>query len=868
MGRFFLAVFLVAVTQTKALTPTVAEAWRLYLIANIHAAGSNDPDFRYNDPRTYECKRLNWFMWQQAATTLVTTGNTPNENSIYLLSHIIARITNFSHVFANCDFTQLSPWASPTYDRVRVPTDFPENYEDDRFDFNAWNVTQATTFNGMFAGARLNPHQQFNDWDVSTATNFNNMFSRSTFNQDLRKWANHKPNLDLGSMFEDSTFNQNLSAWGTTFLNLRSANLNRTFASSGAVYNAGMYTQGKSLDAWADTAFASGFTGTADDTFQNDAADSNPCWYAANSGATSRVNTALCVAATTVTTTTTTGTTTTTTLLGAPTNMSLCSARGIDDDVFVGCAITGERIKGVVTVGVFAAASDLCTSSPPPPPPTDPLLLWAQGCCLNRQVCSIKCVEAACTCRTYLAAGSFTDMPNVSPGPKQVVLRVSCEATTMTTMTTTTTTTTTTERACLKGQFLNKPTNNCTACPDGEYQNLDGHTNGGCMRHHPCNATNMRRIFGGMTDKKHPSICIELGAHKDCPTRDVDGSNASYWHPANMSVFIDQVKFRRTPWHMQTQNETVSADMSKAVTAILANMTDPDLPWGGNVTNDAIQAAFLTEYNASITLPAQLEKAAVPFYALMCIEATPPCGSDNDLVYESAALTTTSDRVCDYCRPIIPTDANATNDGTTKFNASFGSADLDACPLANRTFAVNSTGGFMQECTLPSMVEGVRAADGAPLKNNRCCRVTETGPLIFNDTAETFEFLSDADERVITLTNMYEPEYQNGVAQCKHRAGNFHYKSTTTTATATTTTVTATTVTATTKTATTTTTTSTTTPVSHALRNRKIGYWVIGGLMLAVVAALLLGVCDRCHAATTGVSEAATVFGAWGRKHV
>jgi len=561
-----------------------------------------------------------------------------------------------------------------------------------------------------------------------------------------------------------------------------------------------------------------------------------------------------------------TTTTTTTTTRQNPAALQRCAVGNLNANVVAACETAGDHILTVGSAAIVSIDSSDCAHLPEPSSSIVDLTSWATGCCTHEQTCIITCAETSCRCQTGNRMSiNFGPLPSV---PKQVVLSVECNATTTMTTTTTTATTTTTERACLKGQFLDKETNNCTACPDGEYQNLDGHTNEKCMPHHPCNATNMQRIFGGMTDKKHPSICIELGAHKDCPTRGVDDSNASYWHPATISEFRAQVN-ARTPWHMQTQNETVSADMSKAVTAILANLTDPDLPWGGNVTNDAIQAAFLTEYNTSITHAEQIKKAAVPFYALMCIEATPPCGSDNDLVYESAALTTTSDRVCDYCRPIIPADANATNDGTTAFDKIFAStADLDACPLANRTFAGNSTGGFMQECTLPSMVEGVRAADGAPLKNNRCCRVTETGPLIFNDAAKTFEFLSDADERVITLTNMYEPEYQNGVAQCKHRAGNFHYKSTTTTTTTTATTTTATTVTATTKTATTTTTTSTTTPVSHALRNRKIGYWVIGGLMLVVVAALLLGVCDRCHAATTGVSEAATVFGAWGRKHV
>jgi len=571
-----------------------------------------------------------------------------------------------------------------------------------------------------------------------------------------------------------------------------------------------------------------------------------------------------------------TTTITTTTTRQNPAALQRCAVGNLNANVIAACDTVGDHIQTVDSAAIVSTGSSGCTQLPNPLLVTKDLTSWANGCCTHEQICIITCAEKSCQCQT----GNRTsiDFDPLPPGPKQVVLSVSCEATTtMTTTTTTTatatTTTTTTERACLKGQFLAKATNNCTACPDGQYQNLDGHTNRGCMPHHPCNATNMHRIFGDTTDKKFPSICIELGAHKDCPTRDVDGSNASYWHPGNISEFIDQVN-ARTPWHVQTQNETVSADMSKAVTAIFANLTGPDLPWGGNVTNDAIQAAFLTEYNASITLPAQLEKAAVPFYALMCIEATPPCGSDNDLVYESAALTTTSDRVCDYCRPIIPTDANATNDGTNTFDELFASTDdLDACPLADRTFAANGTDGFLQECTLPSMVEGTGAADGAPPKNNRCCRVTETGPLIFNDTAEKFEFLSNADNRVITLTSAYRPEYQNGVAQCKHRAGNFHYESTTTTTTATTTTITATTKTtttktATTKTATTTTTTSTTTPVSHALRNRKIGYWVIGGLMLVVVAALLLGVCDRCHAATAEVSADALAFGAWGRKRV
>ena len=389
---------------------------------------------------------------------------------------------------------------------------------------------------------------------------------------------------------------------------------------------------------------------------------------------------------------------------------------------------------------------------------------------------------------------------------------------TTTTVTTTTVTTTTTEISCNAGQRLDDATNACVTCPHGQYQTSLSHTARECMKHHSCNESNMEVIFGGLDEATYPQICMEIGDVSQCP------DDKTYWHPGNVAEFISLVKARK-PWQLQKQGGPEFTDMSIAAHAV-SDALGKYNP-GGTIEHADVIKEYLNELDSKVT-------QNKTFPALMCIEVTQECGVDNDLVYEKAPNTATSDRICEKC----PYVANLDTYNALVYSDSGG----DACPNTDRPFNDG-------ECLLPSMVE----TTARPIKNNRCCRVTKIGSMIYDPLLKQIRF----DESASLMNDDYKPVYQTNMSSCEHRRGNFVYKSTTT---ATTTTATATTATAptvpapatakATTTITTTTPTPTTTLKSHKRRNRKIGYWVQGGLMVVLLVMLLSGKCtciERLH---------------------
>ncbi|WP_422105442.1 BspA family leucine-rich repeat surface protein [Winogradskyella sp.] len=79
--------------------------------------------------------------------------------------------------------------------------------------FNAWDVSNVETMQGMFAGA-TNFNQDISNWNVSYVESMNEMFSEATnFNQDLSSWDVSNVD-DMRWMFEGAqSFNQPLSNW-------------------------------------------------------------------------------------------------------------------------------------------------------------------------------------------------------------------------------------------------------------------------------------------------------------------------------------------------------------------------------------------------------------------------------------------------------------------------------------------------------------------------------------------------------------------------------------------------------------------------------------------------------------------------------
>ena len=516
------------------------------------------------------------------------------------------------------------------------------------------------------------------------------------------------------------------------------------------------------------------------------------------------------------------------------TALNECEIGASGEILTVGCSNQSHYISSIDS-SAFGNIQGTCNAGDSDPDATDKcrthdLTGFVEECCLNQKTCSVSCDDSTdqCVCHS-----SHIDPKNISSLQQFVscsslimfALKISCDVTTSTTTTVTTvttstltTTTTTTEVTCSRGQLLNATVNECETCPEGQYQNQDTHTSRECMKHHPCdNSEKMFQIFGNVSVNKYPSICIEIGSAYDCP------DDKEYWRPGNVSEFVELVN-QRQPWHLQMQGGPSATDISKAVTAVVKSLAANESAWRTQVTEQDLINEFLSELDSNAT-------QNQTFPALMCIEATQRCGTDDDLEYEKEQLTPTSDRVCSYC----PVAYNASH-----FDDMFIAAK-DQCPNVTRPFhSVNGT--VSAECLLPSMVE---ATNQFPT-NDRCCRVSKVGHLRFNDTSKRIYFDKSED-----LTPAYKPVFQDNKVVCRHRMGDFEYKSTTTattitstTTTTTTTTTNTTTTTSTTKTTTTTQTTTTTTPVSHKLRNRKIGYWVQGGLLVVVLALLLCGKCS------------------------
>ena len=141
--------------------------------------------------------------------------------AIIIYGHIsrwdVSKVKNFSYLFANkkqIDDCFASDCVLPD---ITVPfqqylgdtTDFDE-------DLSCWNVSNAITMEGMFAGASLFD-QSLNDWDVSNVTDMESMFDTAKkFNQPLNKWDVSKV-TDMDYMFYEATnFNQPLNNWNVS----------------------------------------------------------------------------------------------------------------------------------------------------------------------------------------------------------------------------------------------------------------------------------------------------------------------------------------------------------------------------------------------------------------------------------------------------------------------------------------------------------------------------------------------------------------------------------------------------------------------------------------------------------------------------
>ena len=80
-------------------------------------------------------------------------------------------------------------------------------------DIHSWDVSESTTFWGMFWSA-TSFNQDISSWDVSTSTRFNSMFrSATSFNQDISSW-NVSASTSFYNMFNNATsFHQDLCTW-------------------------------------------------------------------------------------------------------------------------------------------------------------------------------------------------------------------------------------------------------------------------------------------------------------------------------------------------------------------------------------------------------------------------------------------------------------------------------------------------------------------------------------------------------------------------------------------------------------------------------------------------------------------------------
>jgi surface protein len=137
----------------------------------------------------------------------------------------VSRLTDFSLVFYRGDRSAYTSSASDLTNFVPEQTMFVD-------DISGWNVSMATTMEGMFAGA-MNFSQNLSAWDTSRVSTMRAMFhSASSFNGDVGGW-NVGSVTDFSAMFFGcfSFEGIELSAWDTS----AAADMSNMFAETGSL---------------------------------------------------------------------------------------------------------------------------------------------------------------------------------------------------------------------------------------------------------------------------------------------------------------------------------------------------------------------------------------------------------------------------------------------------------------------------------------------------------------------------------------------------------------------------------------------------------------------------------------------------------
>jgi surface protein len=137
----------------------------------------------------------------------------------------VSRLTDFSLVFYRGDRSAYTSSATDLTNFVPEQTMFVD-------DISGWNVSMATTMEGMFAGA-MNFSQNLSAWDTSRVSTMRAMFhSASSFNGDVGGW-NVGSVTDFSAMFFGcfSFEGIELSAWDTS----AAADMSNMFAETGSL---------------------------------------------------------------------------------------------------------------------------------------------------------------------------------------------------------------------------------------------------------------------------------------------------------------------------------------------------------------------------------------------------------------------------------------------------------------------------------------------------------------------------------------------------------------------------------------------------------------------------------------------------------
>ncbi|WP_422105424.1 BspA family leucine-rich repeat surface protein [Winogradskyella sp.] len=148
--------------------------------------------------------------------------------------------TSMDYAFTGCKHLDITATDLPDLSQVTIADGMLALCESlvGNTSFNAWEVSNIETMEGMFFGT-TNFNQDLNNWNVSAVENMAFMFASATnFNQDISSWNVSSVTTMRSMFFQASNFNQNINNWNVSSVQ----NMSEMFSE--------MSNYNQPLDAW------------------------------------------------------------------------------------------------------------------------------------------------------------------------------------------------------------------------------------------------------------------------------------------------------------------------------------------------------------------------------------------------------------------------------------------------------------------------------------------------------------------------------------------------------------------------------------------------------------------------------------------